>query len=65
MSSIHESDGPEPESMAVDPTNLGSVDPLSVEGIFLVALGKSGPERESFLTSQCQDPSSGNASKLC
>jgi len=56
MSSIHESDGPEPESMAVDPTNLGSVDPLSVEGIFLVALGRSGPERESFLATQCQDP---------
>ncbi len=24
MSSIHESDGPEPESMAVDPTNLAA-----------------------------------------
>ena len=57
MSSLHDSEFPEPDSMTVDPANLGSVDPLSVEGIFLVALSKSGPERDTFLSVQCVDPS--------
>lgn len=56
MSASIRSGPPEPDPMPVDPTNLGSVDPLSIEGIFLVALGKNGSERESFLNSQCQDP---------
>jgi serine/threonine protein kinase len=43
--------------MTVDPANLGSVDPLSVEGIFLVALSKSGSERDAFLGVQCVDSS--------
>ena len=29
----------EHDPMTIDPANLGSVDPLSVEGLFLVALG--------------------------
>ncbi len=55
MSPSQDSEIPEPESMTVDPANLGSVDPLSVEGIFLVALSKSGTEREAFLSLQCAD----------
>ncbi len=55
MSSLHDSEFPEPNSMTVDPANLGSVDPLSVEGIFLVALSKSGAERDAFLGVQCAD----------
>ena len=45
MSPSQDSEFPEPDSMTVDPANLGSVDPLSIEGIFLVALSKSGAER--------------------
>ncbi len=55
MSPSQDSEFPEPDSMTVDPANLGSVDPLSVEGIFLVALSKSGTEREAFLSLQCAD----------
>ncbi len=55
MSTTPESEVPEPDSMTIDPANLGSVDPSSVEGIFLVALGKKGAEREAFLTAQCVD----------
>lgn len=55
MPTAHQSEIPEPDSMTIDPANLGSVDPLSVEGIFLVALGKTGAEREAFLTGQCVD----------
>ncbi len=55
MSASHDSDLPEPDPMTIDPANLGSVDPLSVEGIFLVALSKTGTEREVFLASQCAD----------
>ena len=50
-----DSEFPEPDSMTVDPANLGSVDPHSVEGIFLVALSKSGSERDAFLSVQCAD----------
>ncbi len=57
MSPSQDSELPEPDSMTVDPANLGSVDPHSVEGIFLVALSKSGPERDAFLSVQCVDPS--------
>jgi len=56
MSPSQDSELPEPDSMTVDPANLGSVDPFSVEGIFLVALGKSGSERDAFLCLQCVDP---------
>ena len=42
MSTTPEAELPEPDSMTIDPANLGSVDPHSVEGIFLVALSKSG-----------------------
>ncbi len=55
MSTTPESEVPEPDSMTIDPANLGSVDPSSVEGIFLVALGKKGAEREAFLGAQCVD----------
>lgn len=55
MTPSQDSEFPEPDSMTVDPANLGSVDPLSVEGIFLVALSKSGTEREAFLSLQCAD----------
>lgn len=55
MSTDHDFAPPESDPMTVDPTNLGSVDPLSVEGIFLVALGKQGSERDKFLSSQCSD----------
>lgn len=55
MSPSQDSEIPEPDSMTVDPANLGSVDPLSIEGIFLVALSKSGTEREAFLSLQCAD----------
>ena len=57
MSPSQDSEFPEPDSMTVDPANLGSVDPHSVEGIFLVALSKSGSERDAFLSVQCADPS--------
>ena len=57
MSPSQDSEIPEPDSMTVDPANLGSVDPLSVEGIFLVALSKSGTERVAFLSVQCVDSS--------
>ena len=57
MPPSQDSEFPEPDSMTVDPANLGSVDPLSVEGIFLVALSKSGSERDAFLSVQCGDPS--------
>ncbi len=57
MSPSQDSAFPEPDSMTVDPANLGSVDPLSIEGIFLVALSKSGAEREAFLSVQCVDAS--------
>ncbi len=57
MSVSQNSDFPDPNPMTVDPTNLGSVDPLSVEGIFLVALSKTGAERGAFLSLQCSDPS--------
>ncbi|MFO0940835.1 MAG: protein kinase [Pirellulales bacterium] len=57
MSSDHKTHLPEPDAMTIDPANLGSVDPLSVEGIFLVALGKSGKERTTFLAQKCQDES--------
>jgi serine/threonine protein kinase len=57
MSPSQDSEFPEPDSMTVDPANLGSVDPLSIEGIFLAALSKSGTEREAFLSLQCADSS--------
>ena len=57
MSPSQDSEFPEPDPMTVDPANLGSVDPFSVEGIFLVALSKSGSERDAFLSVQCADPS--------
>ena len=53
----NDSNSTEPDPMTVDPANLGSVDPLSVEGLFLVALSKSGSERDAFLGDQCTDPS--------
>ncbi len=43
----------ESDPMPIDPSNLGSIDPLSVEGIFLVALGKQGDERAEFLDTHC------------
>lgn len=46
---------PEPDPMTIDPSNLGSVDPLSVEGLFLVALGKTVTERAAFLAASCHD----------
>ncbi len=55
MSIPHESELPELDPMTVDPANLGSVDPLSVEGLFLVALSKTGMERNDFLSAQCAD----------
>lgn len=57
MTASYESEFPEPDSMTVDPANLGSVDPLSVEGLFLVALSKTGTERDAFLNTQCADAS--------
>ncbi len=57
MSTSHDCEFPEHDSMTIDPANLGSVDPFSVEGIFLVALSKSGTERDTFLSVQCVDPS--------
>jgi hypothetical protein len=50
MSPSQDSEFPEPDSMTVDPAHPGSVDPYSVEGIFFVALRKSGTEREAFLS---------------
>ena len=55
MSVAPEPSNPEHDPMTIDPSNLGSVDPLSVEGIFLVALGKQGDERAAFLSEQCGD----------
>ncbi len=55
MSVAPEPVNPEHDPMTIDPSNLGSVDPLSVEGIFLVALGKQGDERAAFLAEQCGD----------
>ncbi|MFO1001734.1 MAG: serine/threonine-protein kinase [Planctomycetaceae bacterium] len=55
MSTTPNSEASEHDSMSVDPANLGSVDPSSIEGIFLVALGKQGAERDAFLISQCVD----------
>ncbi len=55
MPLAHEPNAAEPDSMTIDPANLGSVDPLSVEGIFLVALSKIGTERDAFLNAQCVD----------
>jgi hypothetical protein len=44
---------PPPESAAADPMN---VDPRSIEGIFVEALGtSSGPERQTFLDAACAD----------
>jgi serine/threonine protein kinase len=57
MPPSQDSEFSEPDFMTVDPANLGSVDPFSVEGIFLVALSKSGSERDAFLTVQCADSS--------
>ena len=57
MSTTHENDLPEPDPVTIDPANLGSVDPLSLEGIFLVALNKTGSERDAFLSVQCADTS--------
>ena len=39
MTTTHDSESSEPDPMTFDSANLGSVDPLSVEGIFFVALG--------------------------
>ncbi len=55
MSTPHESDVPDLDPMTLDPANLGSVDPLSVEGLFLVALSKTGTERDAFLSGHCAD----------
>lgn len=55
MSPSQDPEFPEPDSMSVDTANLGSVDPFSVEGIFLVALSRSGSERDAFLSGQCVD----------
>lgn len=55
MSVAPEPVNPEHESMTIDPSNLGSVDPLSVEGLFLVALGKQGDARAAFLAETCAD----------
>ncbi len=55
MSVAPEPVNPEHDPMTIDPSNLGSVDPLSVEGIFLMALGKPGDERAAFLAEQCGD----------
>ena len=55
MSVAPEPANPEHDPMTIDPSNLGSVDPLSVEGIFLVALGKQGAARAEFLAGQCSD----------
>jgi hypothetical protein len=57
MPPSQDSELPEPDSMTVDPANPGSVDPHSVEGIFLVALSKSGSERDAFFSVQCADAS--------
>ena len=57
MSTSHDCEFPEHDSMTIDPANLGSVDPFSVEGICLVALSKYGTERDTFLSVQCVDPS--------
>ena len=46
---------PEHDPMTIDPSNLGSVDPLSVEGLFLVALAKQGDARAAFLAETCAD----------
>ncbi len=55
MSVAPEPVNPEHDPMTIDPANLGSVDPLSVEGLFLVALGKTGDARAAFLAEQCGD----------
>ncbi|RLS52425.1 MAG: serine/threonine protein kinase [Planctomycetota bacterium] len=55
MSQSSEPVKPESDPMTIDPSNLGSVDPLSVEGLFLVALGKTGPARAAFLAVSCPD----------
>lgn len=55
MTTSYESEFPERDPMTVDPASLGSVDPLSVEGLFLVALSKTGAERDAFLNTQCVD----------
>ncbi len=55
MSVAPEPVNPEHDPMTIDPANLGSVDPLSVEGLFLVALGKQGDARAAFLAEQCGD----------
>jgi serine/threonine protein kinase len=57
MPASYESEFPEPDPMTVDSANLGSVDPQSVEGLFLVALSKTGTERDAFLNTQCADSS--------
>ena len=57
MSTMYDSEFLEPDPMTIDPANLESVDPLSVEGLFLVALSKTGMQREAFLTAQCGDRS--------
>ena len=55
MFSTQNSDVPEPDPMNIDASNSGSVDPHSIEGIFLVALSKTGAERDVFLSGQCSD----------
>ena len=55
MSSSPEHVNPEPDPMTIEPSNLGSVDPLSVEGLFLVALAKQGDARAAFLSETCLD----------
>lgn len=57
MSSSQNPECPEADPLTFDPANLGSVDPCSVEGIFLVALSKTGAERDVFLSGHCSDAS--------
>ena len=53
MSEKHASKVPEDQS---PPTTAGSIDPQSVEGLFLAALGKpNGDERRTFLLEACPD----------
>jgi serine/threonine protein kinase len=54
-----------PDSMIVDPANPGIVDPLADEGIFLVALSKSGTERDAFLSLQLRILRKGSGSRHC
>ncbi len=54
MSTTPESEVPEPDSMTIDPANLGSVDPRRSKD-FPRRAWQKGAEREAFLGAQCVD----------